>query len=86
MSTTLAIAALLASVLACISFLVGTTYTDRARDRSYRRLVEERRELNAMLLHSRSLCTTSPCRHLPSGTSRQTMLLQPSYDLDTDDD
>ena len=86
MSTTVAIAALLASVLARISFLIGTTYTDHARNRSYRRLVEEQRELNAMLLHSRSLCTTSPHRFLQSGTSRQATLLQSSYDQDPDDD
>jgi hypothetical protein len=41
MSATLAIAALLATVLACMSFLAGTTYTDRARNRAYRQLVEE---------------------------------------------
>jgi hypothetical protein len=86
MSATLTIAALLASVLATISFLVGTTYTDRARNQSYRRLVEEQRELNAMILHSRSLCTTSPHRFLQSGTGRQATLLQSSYDQDPDDD
>jgi hypothetical protein len=86
MSTTVAIAALLASVLATISFLIGTTYTDRTRNRAYRRLVEEQRELNAVLAHKRSLCTTSPHRFLRSGTSRQATLPQSAYDQDPDDD
>lgn len=84
MSTTLAIAALLAVVLASISFLAGTTYTDRARDRSYRRLVEERRELNAMLLHNRDLYAASPYRFLQTGASRST-LLPPLYDQNVDE-
>lgn len=36
MSTTLALAALLAAVLSSISFLAGTTYSDRAHNRAYR--------------------------------------------------
>ncbi|PZS19213.1 MAG: hypothetical protein DLM60_10675 [Pseudonocardiales bacterium] len=86
MSTTLAIAALLAVVLASISFLVGTTYTDRARDRAYRRLVEERRELNAMLWHAEGSYAVSPYRPPQLGTSRQTTWLRPTYDYDVDDD
>jgi hypothetical protein len=90
MSTTLAVAALLASVLACISFLAGTTYTDRARDRAYRQLVEERRELNAMLLYSLDSCPTSsphssPHTAFPGDTSRHATLLQP-YGHDLTDD
>lgn len=87
MSTPLAIAALLAVVLASIGFLAGTTYTDCARDWSYRRLSEERRELNAMLWHSLGSCAASPYRPLQPGTSRQTTLPQPPpYDQDVDDD
>ena len=90
MSTTLAVAALLATVLACISFLAGTTYTDSARDRAYRQLVKQRRELNEMLLPSADSYTTA-CPHSPSyelfhpGMGRQATLLQP-YDHDLDDD
>jgi hypothetical protein len=86
MSTTVAVAALLAVLLASISFLAGTTYTDRTRDRSYRRLVEERRELNAMLVHSRGPSYDSPYGSRSPGTSHQATLLHPSYDQDLDDD
>jgi hypothetical protein len=90
MSTTLAVAAVLATVLACISFLAGTTYTDHARSRAYRQLVEERRELNAMLVYSLdSYPTPSPHRSVYAavhpGASRRATLLQP-YDDDLTDD
>jgi hypothetical protein len=90
MSATLAVAALLATVLACISFLAGTTYTDHTRNRAYRQLVAERRELNAMLLHSLDSRTmhsprSSPYEPFYPGMGRQTTLLQP-YDHDLADD
>jgi hypothetical protein len=90
MSATLIVAALLATI-ACISFLAGTTHTDRTRNRAYRRLVEETRELNAMLLHSLDSPTMPSPRSSPSyepfhpGMGRQTTLLQPyAHDLDDD--
>jgi hypothetical protein len=78
MSVTLAVAALLATVLACISFLAGTICTDRACDRTYRQLVEERRELNAMLLRS-----SNSDLPVQPGTSRQTTTR--SYDNDDEE-
>jgi hypothetical protein len=60
MSVTLAVAALLATVLVCVSFLAGVICTDRARDRTYRQLVEERRRLNATLSRGLDSYTSSP--------------------------
>ena len=48
MSVTL-VAALLATLLVCVSFLAGVICSDRARDRAYRQVVEERRRLNATI-------------------------------------
>lgn len=79
MSAMLAVAALLATVLACIGFLAGTAYTDRARERAYRQLVHERRELNAMLLHTLDSYTPSSYTPFQPGMSRQATLRQP-YD------
>ena len=90
MTTTPAVAAVLASVLACISFLAGTTYTDHARNRAYRRLAEERRELNAMLVYSLD-SYPPPSSHRSAyaavhpGASRHATSLQP-YDDDLTDD
>jgi hypothetical protein len=57
MSTTLAVAALLATLLASISFLAGTTCTNRA---TYRQLVKERQKLNAMRCRNLDSYTPSP--------------------------
>lgn len=90
MSATLSVAALLATVLACFSFLAGITYTDHTRNRAYRRLAEESREINAMLLHSLD-SHAMPSPRGPSyepfhpGMGRQTRVLQP-YDHDLADD
>jgi hypothetical protein len=72
------------TVLASISFLAGTTYTDHARDQAYRRLAEERRELNTMLLHSLGSSTDPPYVLLPT-TIHHTRLLQHIYEQDVDD-
>jgi hypothetical protein len=90
MSATLAVATVLACVLACISFLAGTTYTDHARNRAYRQLAEERRELNAMLVYSLDSYgtpSTGSCPYAPfhACASRQAPLPQP-YDHDLADD
>lgn len=85
MSAILAVTALLATVLTSIGFLAGTSYTDRARDQAYRRLAEERRELNTMLLHSQGLFTAPPYVLLPT-TIYQMTSVQPAYTYEQDAD
>ena len=63
MTVTITIAALLTTVLVCVSFLAGVICTDRARDRTYRPLVEERRRLNATLSRGLDSYASSPDTH-----------------------